>query len=267
MSVLHKARRTVLGLIGVPPGVGILFSRRSRLQLMGALTGSLFIALLEMVAVATVLPLMQLLTGSPTDTGLLGRISDVVGADSDRSLAVFFAGVIFVGFLAKALFSILLRWWMLGTLARQEIETATRMLRYFLLAPYELHLKRHTGELLRNMNDAVTQAYVNVIGGSLSAIAESLTILCVTICLFVVQPLPTLALVVYFGLAAWAFQRAFQPRAVAAGKQLLESSVNIYVAGTQALWGIKDIKLRGSRRGTSSLATTTTGSSRPTPCD
>ena len=93
---------------------------------------------------------MQLLTGSPTDTGLLGRISDVVaGAVVDRSLAVFLAGVIFQSdSSARRSCSILLRWWMLGTLARQEIETATRMLRYFLLAPYELHLKRHTGELL-----------------------------------------------------------------------------------------------------------------------
>ena len=98
------------------------------------------------------------------------------------------------------------------------------------------------------MNDAVTQAYVNVIGGSLSAIAESLTILCVTICCSSCSPC---RLWRSSSTSVWPRGRSSGPSnhgPYAAGKQLLESSVNIYVAGTQALWGIKDIKLRGSER-------------------
>ena len=167
MTTLIKARRALLRSLGVPAGLGVFLPPRADPADRGA-GGSLSIALLEMVAVATVLPLMQLLTGASTTTGVLGRIGDVVGTHDAQSLAIVLALVVFLGFAIKAVLAIAVRWWVLGTLARQEIETSTRMLRYFLTAPYSLHLKRHTGELMRNMNDAVSQLYTQVVGGSLT---------------------------------------------------------------------------------------------------
>ncbi len=246
MALLRRARRAVLKFLGVAPGVGILFSPQSRRRLGFALAGSLVVALMEMVAVATVLPLMQLLTGSSRDSGILKTLSDLFGTESDQALAICLATVIFLGFLIKACLTVAFRWWILGTLMRQELETATRLLRYFLLAPYSLHLKRHTGEMLRNSNEAVSQVYTGAIGGSLAAMTDLTTILAVTLCLLVVQPIPTLTLIAYFAICAWIFQRQVQPRAAAAQAQLLTSMLTVFKTATEALGGVKDIKLRGT---------------------
>ena len=125
----------MLRFVGIPAGVGILFSSERRRKLGFALVGSLVVALMEMLAVATILPLMQLLTGASRDSGTLRLLSDVLGTESDQALAIALATGIFLTFLAKALLTIAFRWWILGTLMRQELDTSTRLLRFFLLAP------------------------------------------------------------------------------------------------------------------------------------
>ena len=246
MTLLRRVRRRVLRFLGIPPGAGILFSAESRRRLALALGGSLLVALMEMVAVAAILPLMQLLTGASSENGVLGGLSDLLGTESDRALAICLATGIFLAFLAKALLTIAFRWWILGTLMRQEVETATRLLRYFLLAPYSLHLRRHTGEMLRNVNEAVSQVYTFAVGGSIAAITDLATVVAVVLCLLVIEPVPTLVLLVYFGLAAWVFLRIVQPRATAAQARFLDSAGAIFQTGTEALGGVKEIKLRGT---------------------
>jgi ATP-binding cassette, subfamily B, bacterial PglK len=246
MSLLRRARRLILSAMGIPAGIGILFSPKARRRLGLALAGSLCVALMEMLAVVMILPLMQLLTGASTQTGVLEQLSDFFGTDSDQALAITLASVVFLGFLAKALLTIVFRWWILGTLMRQEVETSTRMLRYYLLSPYELHLKRHTGEILRSLNEAVTQVYTFAIGGSLAALSDLTTIAFVTLALLVLQPVPTISLIVYFAIAAWVFQRVLRPRAAEAQALLFESNLSVYRSSTEALGGVKEIKLRGS---------------------
>ncbi len=60
MSLLRRARRLILTAMGIPAGIGILFSPKARRRLGLALAGSLFVALMEMLAVVMILPLMQL---------------------------------------------------------------------------------------------------------------------------------------------------------------------------------------------------------------
>jgi ABC-type multidrug transport system fused ATPase/permease subunit len=246
MQSWRHARSLVLRILGIPSGVGILFSRQARVRLSLVLLGSLSVALLEMVAVAAVLPLMQLLTGAGSGHGVLGRLADLFGTSTPNQLAVVLALVIFLGFITKAAMTLLFRWWMLGTLMRQEIETSTTLLTYYLRAPYALHLQRHTGELLRNMNEAVGQVYSFVVGGTLAGLGEMMSVTAVVVCLLVVQPVPTLVVMGYFGIAAWFFQRRFRGRMEAAGEVMMTSSLGIYRAATQALGGVKDIQLRGS---------------------
>lgn len=243
--MLAAVRGWFLRRLGVPRGVGILFGPTARRQLYLAVAGSLIVAAAEMFAVAAVLPLMQLMTGAPTTTGVLGVISDLLRTTDRERLAAILATLIFVTFIGKAAFTMAFRWWMLGIVMRQEIDTASAMLQYYLFAPWSLHKSRHTGEMLRNMNDAVTQVYSLVVVGSLAALTEIMSILAILVTLLVVQPLPTLGLVAYFFVGAALFQRAVTPRFVRAGEDQLRANVGIYQSGLHALSGVRDIQLRG----------------------
>lgn len=246
MQSWSGVRRFVLRMIGIPAGAGVLFSHHARVRLALVLAGSLAVALLEMVAVAAVLPLMQLLTGVDQGRGITERLASLFGTSTRNELAIVLALVVFVGFIAKASLTLVFRWWMLGTLMRQEIRTSTLLLTYYLRAPYALHLKRHTGELLRNMNDAVVQIYSLVVGGTIAGIGELLGVTAIVAILLVLQPVPTLVVMLYFAVGAILFQRKFRTRMEEAGELTMSSSLGIYRAATQALGGVKEIQLRGS---------------------
>ena len=108
------------------------------------------------------------------------------------------------GFLLKGLVGLGFRSWLLGVMMRQQVDTSRELLEYYLAGPYSLHAARHTGELLRNCTDSVGRAYSSVAMGAINIVTEAVTITAVLGLLMVVAPLPTLMLVVYFAVAAFA---------------------------------------------------------------
>ena len=78
-------------MFGIPAGISVLFSPETRRRLALCVVGSVVAAGLEIIGVVAVVPLMQLLTGAPTDSGVLGRLSDLFGNPPDDRLAVIIA--------------------------------------------------------------------------------------------------------------------------------------------------------------------------------
>lgn len=228
----------------IPPGMGALFSRRTKRKLVLAIAGSVGVATAEVVGIAAVLPLMQLLTGSSTNSGILGWMATRMGSPSDLELATVLASCVFAAFLVKGLLTIAFRWWLLGFINTQESETATALLRQYLEAPYWLHLQRNSAGLVRTMNDAVSQTYSNVVVGIISALSELATIAGVCLVLLALMPVPAVGAMLYFAVAGYAFEVLVRRRASAAGERLLSTAGAAYQAAFQALGGVKEIKVR-----------------------
>ncbi|WP_188780273.1 ABC transporter ATP-binding protein [Marmoricola endophyticus] len=228
-----------------------LFDARTRRRLALAVIGSVVIALAEVVAVVAVLPLLELLTGGYDDagrpSGALRVASDVFGDPPPSRLAAYVAATVFVGFLVKGLVSLAIRWWSLGFLLRQGVRTAEDLMRYYLTAPYSLHLRRGPADLLRTMNDAVGQVYSQVVMGGVTILTEAVTIVTLVVTLLVVNPLPTIAVAVYFAVAALLLQRLVRARAVRAGEDMIHAAYVTTQTGLQALGGVKEIKLRSEQ--------------------
>ncbi len=100
-------------MLGIPRGTSVLFSRGTRARLGLAMVGSIAAAGLEIIGVAAVVPLMQLLTGTVPDEGALGALSSLFGDPPASQLARYIAAIVFVAFVAKAVFTIVFRWWLL----------------------------------------------------------------------------------------------------------------------------------------------------------
>lgn len=223
-----------------------LFSRRVKVKLAFAFLGSLLVSLADVVGILSIGALMLLITGISVGDGLLGTASQILGITDRGDLTMFLAVVVFATFLAKSLAGIAVRWWMMGMLARQEVELSTEILTYYLRMPYVRHVERGAADLIRSMNDAVAQFYGSVVLGVLSAATELITMTTLVLVLAVAAPLPTLVLALYFGIAAMAFRIYARGRLIALGEQMLELSRRIYMAAFHALGGIKEIKLRHS---------------------
>jgi ATP-binding cassette, subfamily B, bacterial PglK len=225
-------------------GFGLLFSRETARRLRWAFAGSILVGLAETIGLALVLPLMEIIAGESTTTGLLGRLSAFFGHPSRGDLAAILATIIVVAFITKGVLTILFRWWMLGFLYKQEADTSTELLSRYLTGPYWLHLQRNSAELIRNMNDAVTQTYTNAVNGAVSAVAELVNIAGVALVLFVLKPVPALVATLYFGLAGLVFYWSVQKRSVTAGRVMTETAFASYRAAFQSLGGVKEIKIR-----------------------
>lgn len=231
-------------MFGIPRGMSVLFSHDTRRRLGLAVAGSVLTALLEVVGVASVVPLMQLLTGADRDTGLLGRFSDAFGDPPSDRLATIIAALVFVSFVAKTAVGLAFRWWMVGFLAVQEADTAQSLLRRYLAAPYRVHLARHTAELNRTMGESVGQTYSLVVAGAISIITEVVSVLALGIVLLVMDPVPALAAIAYFALAGLLFQRFVSARAERVGTVFQEASLEMSLASWETIQGIKEIRIR-----------------------
>ena len=221
-----------------------LLSSGTRKRLVLAVIGSAFVGLAEVVGLLMILPLMQLLTGSTADEGAVKVMADIFNTTDTDTLAIISAALVFAAFLTKGLLTVLFRWWMLGFLYREEAETSLMLLRYYVRAPYQLHLQRNSADLIRTMNDAVGAVFSFVIVGGIGALGEAATIICVLATLLVLMPLPTVGVALYFGLTGFFFARAMRRRAVRYGQAMIDGSLAIYQGAMQTLGGVKEIKIR-----------------------
>lgn len=235
----------ITSLNGRRHGLGLLFDRRTRWQLVLALIGSVAVALLEVASVLAILPFIQVMTGVPDDTGTLGMVSDFLGNPSRDRLATLLALFVVLGFTFKAVATAAYRWWSLTFIAVQELETSKRLLTHLLRGPYAVHLRRSQGDLIRIVGDAAGQSY-GAVAASISFLTEVVSLSLLLTGLLITMPVPTLAAIAYFGVAATVLLRFTQTRVAQGGEAMLWSSAVSYVMAQNALAGVKEIKVRDS---------------------
>ncbi len=224
-----------------------VFERRAKRNLALATLGSIVVATLDTIAIALVLPLVDLATGADVDSGAVGFISDLLGNPDRRTLAIILAVGVVVLFILKDLGSMAFNWWMMGFIFTERVKTSARVLRHFLTSPWTQVSRRSSAELLRTMDASVMQVFNYTVNGLMFAVSNSIAIVAIVVALVFVAPLPTLAVVVYFGLAAFVYVRLVRPRATAAGVEMAEASVVGWRTALAALGGIKEISLRGTQ--------------------
>jgi ABC-type multidrug transport system fused ATPase/permease subunit len=194
----------------------------TRRRLKWAIAGLVAISGFEMLGLVLMLPLMQMFAGASIHVGTLGRIDEALGSPSRGALAAILAGVVFGAFVVKGISTLSFRWWMIGFLNIQAAETADQLVGRYLTAPYELHLRRNSADLVRTSLNAVNDAYMKSVMGVLTVVAEGTTILAVAVVLLVLRPLPALAAIFYFFFVSYGFLRYVRRRAQRASADLVE---------------------------------------------
>lgn len=222
-----------------------LFQREVKLRLLLVVLGSLTIAVAEALAILAVLPLTALVTGAtPRSSAELRFLHDLLGQPSQDRLAVYVALLVLSGFIVKGASAIAIRWWSVGFVLAQGTVTSANLIRYYLRAPYSVHLRRSTPDFLRVLNEGVASLHGPIVLGGVSAVTEFITVLVLGVVLLVVNPIGTLVLGIYFGLSAAILQRAVKRHTRRAGATIIDSAFHSNKTALHALGGIKEIKLR-----------------------
>jgi ABC-type multidrug transport system fused ATPase/permease subunit len=220
-----------------------LLERGARRRLVVALLGSLVVAGLEIVGLALVLPLLEILTGEPgaEHSGMVERLSDLLGNPSQGDLELVLAVLVIGSFALRTLLTILLRWWTLGFTLQSQAKLSARLLDLYLRAPYRYHLRRNSAELVRTLEDAVEDAFGRSIGPSVSVATEGAVIAGITLVLLVLQPLIAIGTGLYFLAIILVYQRIINRRAHRLGFEYQRLNAESYKAIQQPLGGVKEV--------------------------
>lgn len=228
--------RTVRGLVDGPIAGRTVFS----------VFGSCFVAVLDMLGVAAMLPLMQVVTGASAETGAAAWAARLVGSSTPGVLIPAIAGLVAGAFVLKSLVTIAFRWWQLGFTTRLEAAASVELVRRYVQSPYGTHRLRNVGEIRRCVESFVPQTFSQVVQGLLNWITDALTLLAVVVVLLFVSPAATLLAAVVFAGSGWAVQRALRPRFASVGETMAKVDLESWSALMPALNGFREVRLAGA---------------------
>lgn len=224
-----------------------IFDRRMKATVLVALLASTLLALLDTVAISLILPLVDLLTGADSDSGVLDRILDVFGdLDPDQLIPVLAVTVVGL-FVLKDIGSIIYSWWFAGFKSVERVRLQTRLLKHFLDTPYTQISRRSSSDMLRTLNAAVTQVFGSAVYGLMSLVTNIVSIAAIAAALFISAPLPTVAVVLYFGVTASIYFAVIKPIASRAGINSARADRDGYMTALAALGGLKELHLRDTQ--------------------
>ncbi|GAB3578081.1 ABC transporter ATP-binding protein [Calidifontibacter terrae] len=205
------------------------------------------IASLDVVSVAAIFPLMQVVLDAPLDTGVLGTLHSLLGSQSRRSFVITLAAVMIAAFILKAVIGALANWWGLGFIARLQTRTSRRLLSVYMSEDYLTHRGRNSADLMRTVGSAVQAAHASVLGGILGLLSSSLSMGLIAILLLVVAPLPTVIATIYFGVVVFVIQRVLAPLNRRAGADAQQASWVSSHALVDAMFGFREAVLHDAQ--------------------
>lgn len=222
-----------------------LFDQRTSKRFSLAIGGSILISVSEVLATLLVIPLMQLITQIPS--GTLNRLRDLLGSPDDDTLAIILAAAVGLGFLGKSVLTLAIRWWTIGFTSRRMVDASADLMRYYLHAPYSLHVQRGSADLLRRVNDSVSNVFGLILVPAVSVVTDVVTVAGMTLALFLTAPTPTVLAVLIFGGGGYLTQRYSKRTTMRASWAITDASLIAMRYALQSFGGIKEIKLRNEQ--------------------
>ncbi|GAB4095285.1 ABC transporter ATP-binding protein [Brachybacterium horti] len=226
--------RTVMGIV----------PWRMRGSLIGLLVTSLISALLDLVAVALMLPLTQMLMSPAAVPGVVQRfVVPVVGTDDRQALLLSVTLIVGIAFVTKNLGLIGIRWWSLGVVNRALAVAQAAMLERYLRSDYEGFRRRSRSGMLQAITSAVPQAFSGVLLGGILIITDALAIVAIFLTLLVMAPLASVLAILVFGGTALLVARVFKPFAYKYGLQGLALEQDAWAHLNPAIEGFRETRI------------------------
>lgn len=217
---------------------------RMRWRVIGLLVAAAVAALLDLLAVASMLPLTQLLA-TPDASG--GRIAallvPLLGTDDRGALVLALALFVAAAFVVKNLSVVVIRWWSLGITHRASSAVQAEVLARYMAAPYVSHRRRSRGRIMQVLAGAVPATFNGVLLGYITVTVYGVTVLLLAAALLVAAPLASLAAIVVFGGAALLVSAVLRPRSFRNGQEMLALETESWRILGPAVDGFRDARI------------------------
>lgn len=217
---------------------------RMRWQIVTLLVATVIVSLMDMFAVAMMLPLTQMLTSGGTVPPLVQRyVAPVLGTENRDVLLIGIAVAVAAAFLVKNVALILIRWWSLGVTIRASTQAQAEMLALYLAADYSAQRRRSRPVMLQTITGSVPGAFGSVLLGYISVAVDALTIVMLFATLVVLAPLASVLALVLFGGVALLIARVLKPASIRFGLRSLDLSTESWSHLNPAIEGFREARI------------------------
>lgn len=230
------------------PGLLALLSRRDRVNALILFGMMLVGAALEIAGLAAVPAFVsavvdrEAMLGLPLFGPLLGQWT--AGLDS-AELVIWGAAMLLGIFALKNGFLAFNYWAQIRYVSNRRVSISGRLMHAYMAAPYTFFLERNRSELLRNVDTEVQTVCYNVISTILELCTRTVIVIAVLAFLLFVEPLITLAWIVFLGLIGFLALRGVTGRLRRYGLVQQKHRTIFNQSLMQAFGGIKEIRTLG----------------------
>lgn len=227
-----------------------LFTVQERRRIFHVLLFFIGLALLEVAGLASIMPFLAVI-GNPKliETNPLLNTLWVIGQsyniDSKDKFLVALGLVSFVLIMFAAVYRGFAQYYSNYSIEKCRHSISKRVLETYLHQSYEFFLNRHSGELTKTILSEVDNVIERVVRPTIMMISNSVVMLMLVVLLIIVNPWLILLAVGLIGLLYVLIFAVLRKHITRFGEVLLENNKKRFTAASEALGGIKSIKLYG----------------------
>jgi len=223
-----------------------LFSKREKVNSFIMLGLIVLGSVLATFSVGVIFPFTTILLDqeSAERYPILQTITEIPWIGGHRRFVVLMCIALILVFAIKSLYTLFLVYIKSRFTLNRQIEMQKKLFQSYIYKPYEFYFKKSTAELKRNIG-LVSKVIQGMLMTGLQLITDGLTILFLSILLFVVDPISSTVIVVMMGAFATLYYTIVKSKLDKTAKKQNEFNLEASKAMLEAMGGIKDIRVYG----------------------
>lgn len=198
---------------------------------------------MELVGVSFITQLVTLVTdSSKLHTGMMSRLFDLSGADSDRQFLLYMVIALIIVYVVKNAYLLWINYVQCTFIYNNQLRLSGRLIDCYLKKPYTYHLDKNSAEMVRNvMLDS--ERLFQMLLTTFTLFSEILISVLLCIYLLVMDPFITVTVVAILGVFTFLYLLLFRNKAKEYGKTNQIYDGKMHQSINQALGAVKDIKI------------------------
>jgi len=208
-------------------------------------------ALLETAGVVSIIPFLTVLSRPAivAENPWMTRLSAAMGVGSSRDFIVVLGLVSMALVIASSVFKAVTQHIINRFVHLERHAISVRLLAQYLHQPYEFFLTRNSAELNKNVLAEVDQVLFGLIHPIAQMLAQGAVVLAMAIVILAFDPVMALSILAVVGVLYALIYGAVRHRLKRIGAEMAEANRERYQACSEALAGIKDVKITHSADG------------------
>jgi len=224
-----------------------LLDKKERRQVYWLMPGIIVMAGLQILAIAFMSPFLSVISSknSISENTILNFLYSNFNFSDERQFTLFIGAIALLLLVLSNAFSMLISWLLFRFAWMRNHSLSYKLLNNYLRKPYVYFLNQNTSELEKNMLSEVQQAIQGMLIPGMQMLANGVIALSIVALLVVIDPILALGIAITLSLAYAAVFGIVQNKLKRIGKERVVANKQRYQAASEALGGVKEIKLLG----------------------